>query len=437
MKTRSKFIYALLAGFVVLTTEMFPLAKTEAQVAEVTGAIGTGVLIDQIGDKLTALIGRAEQAGDFLAMRAAQEALFVLDAFERANKNILDTAFEKIGKERQAILNQMKDTIDALEHGRIDTLDKLQAASDQLDRLVRDVAFKKQPVVFRYRGSIVTPGEKNDVRLVINGYRLTYGTPHLLYGGKRFDALKDGENLRFELPRSLIAHSKSRMSSEYAKLVLEGREGGFLGFLTHPVFVEYDLNIVILPESLGHVNVAYSMPVTNRQEAPPVEIHDNYNSSSRGWDCRSFAYRPASSDRRFDINNNRTFVRPGNGNSRGQLRDVRISDTGISFSICATRRITDRDNGYRHADGQYVEVWNTAGHVPKKEAKELSWTKDVVVPVGDNPANLLITVVDFTGIERTVPQSGGRAGRFTLVRYDAQSKVVIATPQIPGDLSAL
>lgn len=427
-------VHLIFAGAILVTSASYPLVRVEAQVKEAVGAVSTGVMIEQLADKLNGLIERAEQAGDFLAMRAGQEARYVLEAFERTNLSILEEAFDEIGEERQAILNQINKTADDIENARINTLDSLESTTDQIDRLVREATFKQMPVIFRYRGSVVTPGETQDVRLVISGYRITQGTPHIVFRGQRYEARKDGESLRFELPRSLFEPEDQRIKSEDATLVLEGREGGFLGWFTRPVTVEYDLNLVTLPRHLATVEISYETEVNQMQERV-VPINEAHNSSSRKWNCRSYAYSPATADRSFDVE--RSFVKRGAGNSRGQLRDVSIRDVGISFRICAKRRWHDKDNGYRHAVGQYVEIWTTQRDEPRRKLEALQWTENTPIPVEDQIDRLLVKVTDFAGVVHTVTTSGGRAGRYAAVRYDAQSKAVIVDPVIPNHLGAL
>lgn len=423
-----------LAGAILVSSTLVPFVRAEAQITEIASSVGVGELIDQIGDRLNGLIERAEEAGDFLGKRAGQEALYVLDAFERANQSLLDEAFSKIGEERQAILNQISKTADDIEKGRVDTLNRLEAISDQFVRMVNDRTFKQMPTIFRYRGAIVSPEETQDVRLHIIGYRLTNGTPHLIFRDQKYEAKKDGENLRFVLPRSLFESEDVHIKSEDATLVLEGREGGFLGLFSDPVVVEYELEIVTLPKHLATIELTYEVEVKERQERV-VQIKESYNSSSRKSSCESYAYNPATKERRFDVE--KSYVKRGSGNSRGKLKKVSIRDVGISFQICAKRGRFDKDNGYRHAVGRYVEFWTTSRSDPRNMSSVLTWTKNAAIPVEKSIDRLLITISDFSGVVRTVPVAGGKVGRYATVRYDAQSKVVIVDPIIPKDLEGL
>lgn len=421
-----------MAGFMAAAPAGAPSAT--AQVGSVAASTATGVVIDQIADRLNQALDKATESGDFLAMRASQEALAVIDAFKKANQELLDDAFDRIGDERRAVLNGLRQTTDAIESGRIDTLQKLQETSDQMDRLVRDSTFKRQPVVYRYRGSIVTPGETQDIRLSVSGYRLTTDRPHLLFRGQRYPAIEEGETLRFELPRGLFTADAAQLKSENATLVLYARYGGFLGFWQRTREERTNINLVTLPAQLGSVEVQYTEVATVQREQAFNRDDSHRRTGHGGWDCKPFAYSPTAADRRFDPD--RSSVRQGSGNSHGRFENASVRDVGISFRLCARRPIFADGPGYRHAHVRAVEVWQETEDRPHTETQPLNWTSDAVFQIPDRNNDLLITVTDFTGTTRVVTAAGGR-GRYADVTYDPDSDAVLVRPTIPADLNAL
>lgn len=408
--------------------------QASAQVEPVLSGVATGQIISQLSNELNSLISRAEAAGDFLVMRGGQEALYVLDGFKAANTDLINTAFDRIGKERQAVLNQIRKTTDDLESGRVDTLDRLESMANQMDTLVRDSTFKKYPTIFRYRGSLVIPGQTQPVRLRVQGYRLTSGKPHLIFRNKRYPATADGNDLRFELPRALFSSAKPQdITSENATLVLERAPGWFW---QSPTEVRSTLNIVTLPSQLAKVDITYQKKEPRHNEKVYAVGDVNHNSSSRGWNCRSFAYSPATAERRFDVE--RSSVTASSGNSRGRLEGLSIRDVGISFRLCARRGITDRGNGFRHANVHYVETWTTLDTVTVNDSKPLTWTTPATFrSLPQTGQGLLVTVTDFNGDNQIVPAAGGQAGRYARVVFDAQSEAVIVSPIIPRDVQSL
>lgn len=431
---RSSAAVAVAAIVVALASATTPTTAT-AQVSAIAASGTTGVVIDQIADRLNEALDKATANGDFLAMRASQEALYVIDAFKKANQDLLDDAFDRIGDERRAVLNGLRQTTEAIEEGRVDTLQKLQQTSDQMDRLVRDSTFKRQPVVYRYRGSIVTPGETQDIRLTVSGYRLTTDRPYLLFRGQKFPAFEEGDTLRFELPRNLFEADPSRLKSETATLVLFARYGGFLGIGQKTREERTSINLVTLPGQLGSVDVQYTEVATVQRERPFVREDSHRRSGHGGWDCRHFAYNPTAADRRFDPD--RSSVSQGSGNSNGRLEAISVRDVGISYRICARRRYWDNGPGYRHAHLNAVEVWEETENRPHSATQPLTWTSDSVFQIPDRNSDLLITVTDFTGTRRVATAAGGEAGRYASVNYDPDSDAVLIRPRIPADLNAL
>ena len=406
--------------------------QSNAQVDGALGSVATGQVISQISNELKSVISRAEAAGDFLVMRGGQEALYVLDGFKAANTDLLNTAFSKLGKERQAVLNQIRQTTHDLESGRVDTLDRLESLTNQVDMLVRDSTFKNHPTVYRYRGSLVIPGETQPIRLRVQGYKLTQGKPYLIFRNKRYAALVDANDLRFELPRALFRAKEQDITSEAAVLVLVKSPNWFW---QSSVEVRVTLNIVTLPSQLAKVDITYKKnEPTNHERSFEQEV--NFNSSSKSWDCKSFAYSPATAERRFDLN--RSSVAARSGNSRGKLEAVSIRDVGISFRLCAKRRWHDRNNGFRHALVKYVETWTTYEEVAVTDTRPLLWTESSAFEsLPDSGKGLLVTVTDFSGNKRTVSAAGGQVGKFARVIFDAQSEVVIVSPVIPNDVRSL
>jgi hypothetical protein len=426
-------IVMAVAGIALAVPVAAPPAS--AQVGSIAASATTGAVIDQVADRLNEALDKATANGDFLAMRASQEALYVIDAFKKANQGLLDDAFHRIGSERRALINGLRETTQAIEEGRVDTLERLQATGDQMDRLVRDSTFKRQPVVYRIRGSLVTPGETQDIRLTVSGYRLTTDRPYLLFRGQRYPAIEEGETLRFELPRTLFTAAEAQLKSETAALVLHVHHGGFLGIGQRTREERTSVNLVTLPARLGSVDVSYTEVATVQRERPLVREDSHRRSGHGGWDCRGFAYNPSAADRRFDPD--RSSVRAGSGNSNGRLESVSVRDAGISFRICARRRPWDNGPGYRHAHVNAVEVWQETENRPHSDSQPLTWTSDSVFPVADRNSDLLVTVTDFTGSRRVVTAAGGAAGRYATVTVDPDSDVVLVRPRVPADLNAL
>jgi hypothetical protein len=153
----------------------------------------------------------------------------------------------------------------------------------------------------------------------------------------------------------------------------------------------------------------------------------NYDSSSRGWDCRPFSFVPSDTTHRVDTG--RTSVVPTTGNSRGELRDVKITAQAVTFSICAKRRITDKDNGFRHADVTFTEVWNDIqNQVVELPPQDLQLNSDLLIDIPRDAQHIRVTVKTFDG--RTyVLTHDGKAGSYVSVTVDPSQGAIIVRPE--------
>ena len=401
----------------------------DSKAVDIKQGISTSLLIREITDNLEYLIGRAEETGDFLLKRSAQEGLYIIDGFKKANQEILNQAFTEISEERRAFLNALAETTKELSNSTELTFDRAESMLDQVDRLARALTFKDYPVIFRYRGSVVVPGDTQNVRLSIDGVNLTEGDVYLELLDETFFAARIGESLLFEIPRKLFIFDDTDIISETAKIGFV-REGGFF---SQEQEVLYDLNIVTLPQKLGSVKLTYKRKNKLRKEKE-YSFEVSHNSSNRRWHCRPFSYSPAKSDRRFDPD--RSSIRKGPGNKRGKIESKSIRDVGISFRICAKRKITDRGNGFRHAYVKYTEVWYEREEEKLSERKNLIWTEDLVIKAEGETKDLIAQIDLFTGRSYTFTSSG-QAGKYANVRFDADQNLIIVKPKVPEDIDRL
>ncbi len=408
--------------------------NVNAQVEGTLTGFATGEVIKQLGDQAKGIIQQAEQSGDFILKRSSQEVLYMLDAFEAANENLLNKSFDKIGKERRAVLNKMIEVTNSLQSEVDLTLNRAEQILDQLNILVRDVTFKKYPVIFRYRGGIVVPGNTQKIRITIDGANLNrLSKPRLTFRGEEYIANQLGESIFFELPKSLFSANTDTFKSEIGKLSIEHKYGGFWGMFEKIKITKYDLNIITLPSQLGKAKLSYKREVIEKKEKV-YSGEVSHNSSRRSWDCRSFAFSPSTSNRR--INPDRSWVRKHHGNSNGQLRDVSIRDVGISFRICARRRIWDRGNGFRHAKYYYVEEWTETKFEDMNVSNSFDWIEDIVLKTEGNSKDFLVEIELFTG-KKVALTSSGIASKYLSVIFDNDQNLVILKPIIPSDILRL
>lgn len=424
-------VYALAVGLLVS-----PFFATQAQ-APIHG-LATEAVFHNLFQRLESLLENARRSGDFLVSRGAQEAIFVLDAFAKSNEELLEQAFDHISTERQAVLNGVRDAVDALESGRVDTLERLTALSDQFDGLARTAIFRNEPVIYRYRGAVVVPGDSRPVRLIVEGYNLVEGgTPRLRLGDREYSPLVDGKRLLFEVPREVFRHTTNDYLIMQADLELRRKGRSVMGVSVGNQSVTHKIGFIALPSRVGSVTVEYRDPVrSSRRSTQVYQPYLRAEYRGQGWRCTPYSYRPQRPHARVDLARSR--VDAEGGNSNGQIRNVVINETGIAFEICARWGVADRGPGYRHAKVTLVETWEESGFEPRSVSQPLLWNQDLAIRgVNRGARDLVIQMVDFTKNTGVQTHGGGMLGRFAFASYDVDSGVVVIRPRVPAYLTVL
>jgi hypothetical protein len=390
-----------------------------------------GVAIDQAEKSLNSVVDNSREAGDFLIARTAQELLFLLDSFEASNQKLLKTAFELVGQERRQFIGGIEKAIGELNTGVVTTLDRSERVVDQAYQLVKDVTFDTYPTIFRYRGSVVVPGQTADIRLSIRGANLSHGQPYLVLDGKSYPAERPTtQDLIVTIPRSVISHDDNSIIYKNGKLIISYESGGFLGFFTDEEKASYDIGLIVLPNNLGSASITYDVLGTARRE----RTYTGEWSHRGGSGCRSFSQAPAAQGRRFDPD--RSSITRHSGNQRGEGRSITIRDTGMSMAICVSRGLLDRDDGFAHYRYSFLEYWTEPTATPSRKELKVAWLTDGTATIGTNVDKVILTFTDFTGKETKHTPSSNPAAQYGEISFDDQG-VILLRPKIPRDLAAL
>ncbi|MEO1476208.1 MAG: hypothetical protein AAFS13_07480, partial [Pseudomonadota bacterium] len=340
----------------------------------------------------------------------------------------LDQTLASVRGERREFMDAIEDTVDAIGAGRADTLTRAEGLVDQLYQLGQDVTFRGYPVVFRYRGTVISPiADTEMLRIRIQGANLRHGDPYLEFNDNQYRAVRTGsQSLLIEIPRDDLPEPSQLITSSIGSLVLFRKTGGFLGLFRTTREVRYDINFLTLPRTLGTVDVQYDSTSQVRRENIIPEFEFAHNGTSG---CRSFARRPATPERRFDVE--RSSIHRHSGNSRGDGRDISITSEGVSMRICVSRRTLDRDNGFAHYRVNLVEYWYEDEIKNHSASSELSWASDTAIALGDRVSEVIATVTTFNGSQQIMTPSSTPLETFYSVDFDDQN-VLIVRPRVPA-----
>lgn len=393
--------------------------------------ITTSMAVGEAEKALVNVVDEARSAGDFLLVRTSQEMLFILDAFKQTNVDIMNTAFDEIGKERRQFIQGIQDATGDIREGLDDSIKRSESIVEQVNQMVQKVTFDDYPLLFRYRGAIVPPYQSDDVRVRLKGTNFTERTAKLIVGNKVYLATApNSQELQFTIPREDLKHGENDISYLPTRLEVNYETGGFLGFFTNTKIAQYDIELVLLPENLGAIEISYDSIGSQRREN--VLASQWFHNGRSG--CGGFAIAPSNEGRRFDTS--KSTISRHSGNSRGTGKNIKIRDVGLSMDICVSRGTFDKDNGYAHYDYRAVEYWFEQTRTPIVQPLKLKWRNEIAENIGTNLENVLLKFTDFTGKTTIHTPSSNPSSRYGNISFDDQG-IVIFRPQVPGNLDIL
>lgn len=399
--------------------------------AKAADPVTTSMAVGEVEKALSNVVDEARSAGDFLLVRTAQEMLFMLDAFKQTNSDLMNTAFDGIGKERRQFIQGVQDATGDIRAGLDDSIERAESIVEQVNQMVQKVTFDDYPLLFRYRGSIVPPYQASDVRLRLKGTNFTEKTAKLIVGNKSYLAVAlTSQELQFTIPREDLTHGENDISYLPARFEVDYETGGFFGFFTNAKTVQYDIELVLLPENLGAIEISYDRIGSQRREN--VLASQWFHNGRSG--CKGFAITVSNEGRRFDTS--KSTVTRNSGNSRGVGKNIQIRDVGLSMDICVSRGTFDKDNGYAHYDFRAVEYWFEHTRTPIVQTLTLKWRDEIAENIGSNIENVLLKFTDFTGRTTIHTPSSNSLSKYGNISFDDQG-IVIFRPQIPDKLDIL
>ncbi len=373
----------------------------------------------------------SREAGDFLTARTAQELLLLLSSFEASNEKQLEAAFESVDKERRGFIGAIESAVTDLNRGVVNTTDRSERVVDEAHQLLKAVTSDSFPTVFRFRGTVVFPGDQADIRLRVRGNNFEYGEPYIELDGQSYPASRPTtKELVIKIPRGLFIHDDEVMVVKTGTLHLPYETGGFFGLFSSDRAIVHEINFVVLPKFLGHTKVQYDVLGTERREVVETGIwHENAPSG-----CRSFRKRiPAGQEKRSDGGKPQT--EPHSVKQLDENRHNSYRDPDVYMKICADPEVADSNGRVKSFRYKIVESWLEPTRTPTVTEQQVNWEADSTITIHENADNLLFTFTDFSGRETEHTPSSNPEARYGQVSFD-EPEMVLFRPIIPKYLTA-
>lgn len=135
--------YQRIGAAVSLALALTAMPAAHAQVAAAVGGLTTSATISQIFSGLDQLISSAQDAGDYLTMRAAIEAKGVIETWKEANKELLDKAFSELSETQRQTFNNARQLTERANQDVANRLETTQLLVNQANQLVESRRAKR------------------------------------------------------------------------------------------------------------------------------------------------------------------------------------------------------------------------------------------------------------------------------------------------------
>jgi len=399
--------------------------------AQVAGGVVTKVALEQLENKASELLGEATAAGDYLATKAAIEALNVVDHTEAAYARQLDSTVSEI----DGLLRRLND-VDAMLDDADAKLSKQLQDVGRLETRIAQIAsdtFPGQagPYVSDVRPTIVAPRQAGKHQFVIRGVdlqRIEISNDAGEISGLAISQINKQEYV-VEIPASAFKHSDDSISVNSFPLKLYGDRRFFIGPRKTR---ESTLTVGALSKTLA----TYEYTGTYESSKRESSVVTKSPGQMRGSNTTKHMWARPTSGWKVDITKDiRVWGTGGNqGRCEGHVANE-LSPNGIKLQarldrIGSSLQYPGGAPGRISCHAEFTEYRDIPVNIDFSGNGNLGWAKDELIELPHKNADMVLTVQVFDG--SVVKTTGSRDTKFFEVQRDNQILVIKPTP--PGDL---
>ncbi|MES3709124.1 hypothetical protein QC590_12880 [Pseudomonas putida] len=436
-----KKIAAAVLGVALLGTSQFAISEPVTAVA--AGAIAEGasttVLLQGIRSLINDSLNKAQNTGDYLLFRAGTELKSVIDTWEQANTNLLNTAFHNLDESQRKFFADANAAAMKLNRGVADQMEAATKIAELMNQTVQDVdIFNGGLALFRYSPRIAYPGMGDDVSLTLRGVNFDDADPQIrLPSGamaKRVSLTK--QEAVYSIPASEFTFQPARPSFAPLQVVYHNPSKDFFGkvgdfFKGRSNKVSTDIAIMQLPQKLGEYHLVAKKIITDKQT---VSREREFHHSGRNEE-KAFPQNPHANGWLIDVASIREVRQWGESGNGCHPLTKTPHGFAIEVRVGVIRTLTNPNApGYQHC----IFTWNEYLEAPAVStlapvSGSISWQQDVPLELPENKDSFLLKIKTWGGTERAM--AGSQDERFYRVVEAGRSLVI--QPQIPADLNGL
>lgn len=391
----------------LLIAALTSAVSTTAANAVVAEGVTAGVVINKLHDQLSDLIDKSRDSGDFLTWRVAITGRDLIDAFQKANTDLLNVAFDKIDKQKQDVLRGVDANVDKLISQKNITIDSADAITAEWSQIISATYIASdRPYIMNYTPRVLVPEGEPTIRLRLMGPNI--GRADARIKTQPFEHIIPttpvDQAAVFNIKREKIDFPESE--SMIKRLNVTYKIPKFMVFNDKAV---NDVELWLLPVRMGHYKISTKVQNSNRETADRiVNLGQFHGRNSRI--PRAVLVPDTSLGWRLDLTRRSEIRLIQGGADRGRcegIEDQSVTENGLTMFA----RVDNRDRPLNRRD-----AWTdcsislplyriTTAEVDGAGAEgDLSWTKDVSInlPRGLISMNIQLELFDkrsrvFTG----------------------------------------
>ena len=384
--------------------------------AQITSGVTTMVALDQIKEGLNDAVSSSLDRADYSLAKAAIEALGIIDAWEEANENLLNTAFDRLDQTSIDLFSNMSSLIqqfDSTAGGNLETARQITENANQISESI--IGSEKRSFILRYSPMVINPSVSDSVLVRIRGVNLDKADPVVTLPNNKVitPTIVGPQEANFWIPLSSLNSVDNETEIHEIKIKHLTRDG--TRFLFFPKYKDVNRTILIstLPSEVG----TYTLNATRSYEREERRVHLTNMGKFEATNKTIEKMAKPPSGYRWDLRKGLdarpefSIVSTGKG-EKGRCKAIvwnGSNEHGIKGSarLDKIKQIKDFSirwkSGYKHC-GIQGPIYR---HVPAtSEIDEISgslnWNQDMVIKLPKDVSKFTLVVKLYTGEERVI-----------------------------------
>lgn len=417
------------------------LSNAEAQFTE---GVMTSVAIDKVKEGLNGLVSESLNRADYSIAKASIQALGIIDAWEEANSNLLDKAFEKLDNTSKNLFSNMFSLINEVDATISTNLEKSQRITENANQISESIiGSEKRSFILRYSPMVINPAKKDSILVRLRGVNLEKSKPIITLPNNSVAKAKiiGPQEINFWLPLSSLLRSSNASNINEIKIKHITRDGSRFIFFPKYKEVERIIMVSTLPTEVGSYNLTGKRKL-NKEERKTHTV-DMGRFKAKNKTINKVAKPPSGYkwDLRQGINSHRNFsiVSTGRGEA-GRCKKIIWNGSNEHAVIGSARldqirqirglQIRWRD-GYKHCGikGPIYRIIPTVTDIEPVSGK-INWNKDEIINLPSGTSEFNLTIKLYNGKTKVITNTFSDG----IISVTKDSNRLIIRTKIPSDI---